>query len=173
MSHPAPARRRTAPALGALALALALTGCGGGGESTPSSSAPAVPAAGPSTPGVAATATGDPESPASQAAAQIREARASERAEGSDRPQPREALETVGPGVQAGAASRGWQSVASSRNDSVAVMDCTQDVLEQATLDAVDAWLASSDANPAAQRYVREGRADIARALAAQARDAG
>ena len=137
MSHPAPARRRTAPALGALALALALTGCGGGGESTPSSSAPAVPAAGPSTPGVAATATGDPESPASQAAAQIREARASERAEGSDRPQPREALETVGPGVQAGAASRGWQSVASSRNDSVAVMDCTQDVLEQATLDAV------------------------------------
>ena len=43
----------------------------------------------------------------------------------------------------------------------------------QATLDAVDAWLASSDANPAAQRYVREGRADIARALAAQAKDAG
>jgi aminopeptidase N len=37
----------------------------------------------------------------------------------------------------------------------------------------VDAWLESSDANPAAKRYVREGRADIARYLAAQAKDAG
>ncbi|MDO4239337.1 hypothetical protein [Micrococcus sp.] len=136
MSHPAPARRHIAPVLGAAALALALTGCGGGESTSPSSAAPA-PAGGPSTPGVAATATGDPESPASQAAAQIREARASERAEGSDRPEPREALETVGPGVSAGAATQGWQNVASRRNDSVAVMDCTQDVLEQATLDAV------------------------------------
>ncbi len=42
----------------------------------------------------------------------------------------------------------------------------------QETLDTVDAWLATSEANPAAKRYVREGRADIARALAAQARDA-
>jgi aminopeptidase N len=41
------------------------------------------------------------------------------------------------------------------------------------TLDTVDAWLESSDANPAAKRYVREGRDDVARALAAQARDAG
>jgi aminopeptidase N len=39
-------------------------------------------------------------------------------------------------------------------------------------LDRVDAWLESSPANPAAKRYVREGRADVARALAAQARDA-
>jgi len=36
----------------------------------------------------------------------------------------------------------------------------------------VDAWLETTSANPAAQRYVREGRADVARALAAQARDA-
>ncbi|QLQ11103.1 MAG: aminopeptidase N [Nocardioidaceae bacterium] len=43
----------------------------------------------------------------------------------------------------------------------------------QATLDRVDAWLASTQANPAALRYVREGRADLARALAAQAKDAG
>ena len=41
------------------------------------------------------------------------------------------------------------------------------------TLETVDAWLESSEANPAAKRYVREGRADIERALAAQAKDAG
>ncbi|HWJ67518.1 MAG TPA: aminopeptidase N [Nocardioides sp.] len=47
-------------------------------------------------------------------------------------------------------------------------------VATQATLDAVDAWLAeNADAvNAGAVRYVREGRADVARALAAQARDA-
>ncbi len=39
-------------------------------------------------------------------------------------------------------------------------------------LDRVDAWLESSSANPAAKRYVREGRADVARALQAQAKDA-
>jgi aminopeptidase N len=42
----------------------------------------------------------------------------------------------------------------------------------QATLDRVDAWLESSPANPAAKRYVREVRDDIARALAAQSADA-
>ena len=42
----------------------------------------------------------------------------------------------------------------------------------QELLDRVDAWLASSSANPAAKRYVREGRDDVARALRAQARDA-
>ena len=40
---------------------------------------------------------------------------------------------------------------------------------DQATLERVDAWLASSAANPAAKKYVREGRADIVRALHAQA----
>ena len=39
-------------------------------------------------------------------------------------------------------------------------------------LERVDAWLATSPANPAAKRYVREGRADIVRALKAQAFDA-
>ncbi|HET6626737.1 MAG TPA: aminopeptidase N [Nocardioidaceae bacterium] len=43
----------------------------------------------------------------------------------------------------------------------------------QQTLDTVNAWLESSNANPAAKRYVREGCADIERALAAQAKDAG
>ena len=40
------------------------------------------------------------------------------------------------------------------------------------TLDRVDAWLAESEANPAAKRFVAEARADIARALAAQQADA-
>ncbi|HYO40960.1 MAG TPA: aminopeptidase N [Nocardioidaceae bacterium] len=40
------------------------------------------------------------------------------------------------------------------------------------TLQRVDEWLASSPANPAAKRYVREARDDIARALRAQAADA-
>jgi len=41
-----------------------------------------------------------------------------------------------------------------------------------ALLDRVDAWLESSTANPAAKRYVLEGRADVARHLAGQAKDA-
>ena len=40
------------------------------------------------------------------------------------------------------------------------------------TLERLDAWLASSAANPTAKRYVREARDDIERALAAQAVDA-
>jgi aminopeptidase N len=39
----------------------------------------------------------------------------------------------------------------------------------QAALDKVDAWLESTSANPAAKRYVSEGRDDLARALRAQA----
>ena len=39
----------------------------------------------------------------------------------------------------------------------------------QATLDAVDAWLGSTDAPAAAKRYVSEGRDDLARALRARA----
>jgi aminopeptidase N len=40
------------------------------------------------------------------------------------------------------------------------------------TLAAVDSWLATATANPSARRLVSEGRDDIARALAAQQRDA-
>jgi aminopeptidase N len=40
------------------------------------------------------------------------------------------------------------------------------------TIARVDRWLDESPANPAAKRYVREGRADLARAMAAQAKDA-
>ncbi|HEY3530827.1 MAG TPA: aminopeptidase N, partial [Nocardioides sp.] len=39
-------------------------------------------------------------------------------------------------------------------------------------VERVDRWLEESPATPAAKRYVREGRADVVRALAAQARDA-
>ena len=39
-------------------------------------------------------------------------------------------------------------------------------------LERVDAWLAGTDAPKGAVRYVDEGRADVARALAAQAKDA-
>jgi aminopeptidase N len=42
---------------------------------------------------------------------------------------------------------------------------------DQETLDATDAWLARTEANPAARRLVGEGRDDLARALAAQACD--
>ena len=39
-------------------------------------------------------------------------------------------------------------------------------------LSRLDSWLETADANPGALRYVREGRAEVARALAAQATDA-
>lgn len=144
MSHPVPAPRRVGAALGATALAVALAGCSGSGDTAASSSAgQSSPAAAASTaqPVAAlatdASATGDPNSPASQAAAEISSARAAERADGSERPQPREAFETAGPGITSGAASSGWRAVASSLNDTVSVMDCTQDILDQTTLDAV------------------------------------
>jgi aminopeptidase N len=38
-------------------------------------------------------------------------------------------------------------------------------------IDRIDRWLEESPANPAAKRYVREGRADVLRALRAQERD--
>jgi aminopeptidase N len=40
------------------------------------------------------------------------------------------------------------------------------------TIERIDRWLETSPANPAAKRYVREGRADLVRARAAQANDA-
>jgi aminopeptidase N len=40
------------------------------------------------------------------------------------------------------------------------------------TIERIDRWLEKSPANPAAKRYVREGRADLVRARAAQAKDA-
>lgn len=135
MTHPTSAPHRAAAALGAAALALTLAGCSGSGQPSPASSTSTSTAT--AAAGSSASATGDPQSPASAAASEIRAARASEKADGSERPQPREALETQGPGITSGAASAGWKSVAARYNDTVSVMDCTQDVLDQTTLDAV------------------------------------
>ncbi|MCZ4499473.1 MAG: Membrane alanyl aminopeptidase Metallo peptidase family, partial [Marmoricola sp.] len=44
-------------------------------------------------------------------------------------------------------------------------------IATQETLDAVTAWLADTKASPAAVRYVKEGQADLVRALAAQKKD--
>lgn len=137
MSHLAPTRRRASLAAGTAALALALTGCATGGpsaEPTPT----AAPAA--STAGIAsgsASAASGPTDPASAAAAQVAAARASALAEGTRRPEPREALETAGPGIKDGAATAGWQATAAAKNNTVSVMNCTKDVLDQRTLDAV------------------------------------
>jgi aminopeptidase N len=40
-----------------------------------------------------------------------------------------------------------------------------------ALVERIDRWLDESPANPAAKRYVQEGRADVVRALAAQEKD--
>jgi aminopeptidase N len=45
-------------------------------------------------------------------------------------------------------------------------------LVSEQTLARIDQWLVESKANPAAKRYVNEGRSDMARALAAQAKDA-
>jgi aminopeptidase N len=45
-------------------------------------------------------------------------------------------------------------------------------IATQQTLDTVDEWLHSAKANPAARRYVIEGRSDLERALDAQRKDA-
>ncbi len=45
-------------------------------------------------------------------------------------------------------------------------------LVSEATVARLDEWLEHSEANPAAKRYVREGRSDMVRALAAQAKDA-
>ncbi len=66
-----------------------------------------------------------------------------------------------------------WEEKGVQRASTVLEYMFPRTLVSADTLDTVDAWLESSQANPAAKRYVREGRADIARALAAQARDAG
>jgi aminopeptidase N len=70
-------------------------------------------------------------------------------------------------------ASTVWEDKGVQRATVALVFLFPRAIATQETLDTVDAWLKASDANPAAKRYVEEGRADIARALAAQAKDAG
>ncbi|MDQ3616959.1 MAG: aminopeptidase N [Actinomycetota bacterium] len=65
-----------------------------------------------------------------------------------------------------------WEDKGVQRASTALVALFPRAIATQETLEAVDAWLASSQANTASKRYVREGRADIERALAAQAKDA-
>ena len=70
-------------------------------------------------------------------------------------------------------AARVWEEKGVQRASVVLQHLFPRAIPTQQTLDTVNAWLESSDANPAAKRYVREGAADLERALAAQAKDAG
>ncbi|WP_372727656.1 aminopeptidase N [Nocardioides sp.] len=65
-----------------------------------------------------------------------------------------------------------WEEKGTQRASTALEFMFPKQLASQELLDRVDAWLESSPANPAAKRYVREGRADVARALAAQAKDA-
>ena len=70
-------------------------------------------------------------------------------------------------------ASMIWEEKGVQRARAVLVFLFPRAIATKQTLDTVDTWLETSQANPAAKRYVEEGRADIVRALAAQAKDAG
>jgi aminopeptidase N len=70
------------------------------------------------------------------------------------------------------AADTMWEEKGTQRASTALEYIFPRPLASQDLLDRVDTWLESSSANPAAKRYVREGRADVARALAAQARDA-
>ena len=65
-----------------------------------------------------------------------------------------------------------WDEKGTQRASTVLEYMFPKPLTSPETLDRLDAWLEVSEANPAAKRYVREGRSDMARALAAQARDA-
>ena len=70
------------------------------------------------------------------------------------------------------AADTMWEEKGTQRASTALEFIFPKQLASQELLDRVDAWLETSPANPAAKRYVREGRADVARALAAQAKDA-
>ncbi|WP_028659637.1 aminopeptidase N [Nocardioides insulae] len=65
-----------------------------------------------------------------------------------------------------------WEHLGTHRASVVLEYIFPKPLASPALLETVDAWLESSPAEPAAKRYVREGRAEVARALAAQAKDA-
>jgi aminopeptidase N len=70
------------------------------------------------------------------------------------------------------AADTMWEEKGTQRASTALEYIFPRSLASQDLLDRVDAWLQTSEANPAAKRYVKEGRADVARYLAAQARDA-
>jgi aminopeptidase N len=69
------------------------------------------------------------------------------------------------------AADTMWEEKGTQRASTALEYIFPKQLASQELLDRVDAWLESSPANPAAKRYVREGRDDVARALRAQERD--
>ena len=70
------------------------------------------------------------------------------------------------------AADTMWEEKGTQRASTALEYIFPRPLASQELLDRIDAWMESSSANPAAKRYVNEGRADVARALAAQAKDA-
>ncbi|HET6937614.1 MAG TPA: aminopeptidase N [Nocardioides sp.] len=69
------------------------------------------------------------------------------------------------------AAETMWDEKGTQRASTALEYIFPKQLASQELLDRVDQWLETSQANPAAKRYVREGRDDVARALRAQARD--
>jgi len=70
------------------------------------------------------------------------------------------------------AAETVWEEKGTQRASTLLEYMFPMPLVSRETLARVDAWLEGSEANPAAKRYVREGRSDMARALAAQEKDA-
>jgi aminopeptidase N len=70
------------------------------------------------------------------------------------------------------AADTMWEDKGTQRASTALEHIFPKHLASQALLDRLDQWLEESPANPAAKRYVRENRDDIARALRAQAKDA-
>jgi len=71
------------------------------------------------------------------------------------------------------AADTMWEDKGTQRASTALEFIFPKHLASQDLLDRLDQWLEQSPANPAAKRYVRENRDDIARALRAQAKDAG
>jgi aminopeptidase N len=66
-----------------------------------------------------------------------------------------------------------WEARGTQLASNILVLMFPRALPTQEVLDKVSAWLARTEANPAARRLVSEGRADLERALRAQVRDAG
>ncbi|WP_344301915.1 aminopeptidase N [Nocardioides bigeumensis] len=65
-----------------------------------------------------------------------------------------------------------WEEKGVQRASTALELMFLRPLISAETIARLDEWLETSEANPAAKRYVREGRSDMARALAAQAKDA-
>ena len=65
-----------------------------------------------------------------------------------------------------------WEEKGTQRATTVLEYMFPKLLISPETIARLDHWLDSCEANPAAKRYVREGRSDMARALAAQQKDA-